>query len=182
MIDSRRWPKPSPPSTNWPSSSGPRCAKKSVIAFTMTGEAGWPSKFRYPAIPHTALALAFPCDDGDTCLLDDLALDIEAGIVAPFPHFLLGLAVRIDRCKPVEIYMRHLVEREIGPVEHLDYIPVEKALNVVFARLDTEQLHVIGDGDLCIELAKGDAEFGKWLHCLPGLLGRETLQFLADVV
>src|SRR4051812_46443573 len=55
MIASRRLPRPTTPSTQTPSSSGPRCAITRVMAATTFSATGAPLRLTAPAIPHIGL-------------------------------------------------------------------------------------------------------------------------------
>src|SRR5688572_7892453 len=60
----RVWASAAGPSARAPSPSGPRCGSSPAIARTSSSDAGAPSKFRMPAMPHMGLYVRRIIDGG----------------------------------------------------------------------------------------------------------------------
>src|SRR5919197_259627 len=96
MIESRRAARPTPPSRNTPSESGPRCTSVALISASRPGSTGAPVD-AIPQIPHTdsySRAVTFSRHD-ELILLGLLAAGLVAGTmcaVAVIAHEAVGLA------------------------------------------------------------------------------------------
>src|SRR5947208_9582899 len=127
MIARRRWPKPTLPSANKPSPSGPRCATASVMRRRTTGDTAVPSPFTIPAMPHTC---SVPhCPDGEAALLRVEAINGQTGCLTPAAHLVFGVPVRVARVMPVEIDVVVFFERQVGIPERLQEVPVDQPLD-----------------------------------------------------